>query len=68
MNEFLNQSKTEGFSEQVWLKYKESTEYQTTTKLICADIAHSKNFFEELFKKAKDVVTHSVAKETNKEK
>ncbi|EAR96377.2 dual-specificity kinase domain protein (macronuclear) [Tetrahymena thermophila SB210] len=68
MNEFLNQSKTEGFSEQVWQKYKESTEYQTTVKLIRADIDHSKNFFEELFKKTKDVVTHSFNKETNKDK
>lgn len=68
MNDFLNQTKTEGFSEQVWQKYKESTEYQTTVKLIRADIDHSKNFFEELFKKTKDVVTLSANKESNPEK
>lgn len=68
MNDFLGQTKTEGFSEQVWQRYKESSEFQTTVKLIRTDIDHSKNFFEELFKKTKDVVTQAVNKETIPEK
>lgn len=68
MSEFLNQAKTDGFTEAVWQRYKESAEYQTTLRLIRADIEHSKNFFEELFKKTKEVVTNAVSKESNPDK
>ena len=68
MNDFLSQNKTEGFGDSVWQRYKESSEFATTARLIRSDIDYSKNFFEELFKKTKDVITHAAGIETNAEK
>lgn len=68
MNEFLGQSKNDGFNESVWVKYKESSEYKTTISLINVDMKHSKSLMEELLKKTKDVVNTSISKESNSEK
>jgi hypothetical protein len=37
-------------------------------KLIQEDINHSKAFYDELFKKTKDVVSHAINKEANADK
>lgn len=55
------------FSDQeLWKKYKETTEFKKTCSLIEQDRAHSLKFYHELSKRTKDSLTKEAQKEASK--